>query len=179
MKKRKYSNEELISAIKSSTSIRQVLIALKLRATGGSYITIHNAIKKLNIDISHFTGKGWNKGKTLNPRVNTKDYLSNKKEIPSFRLKLRLLNDNLLQPACSNCKLTVWLNNKIPLELDHIDGNRFNNNLNNLRLLCPNCHALTPNYRGKNKGKASYSAFDSTHLDINSECSERDLNSHG
>jgi hypothetical protein len=156
MRKRTYTKEELILAIKSSTSIRQVLIALGLAPRGGSYKTIHNAIKKFNIDTSHFVGQAWSKNKALNTRVSTEDYLANKKPISSFKLKIRLLQEKLLQPVCCYCNLAEWLGNPIPLELDHIDGDRNNNNLNNLRLLCPNCHALTPNYRGKNKGKGCY-----------------------
>lgn len=53
---------------------------------------------------------------------------------------------------CSSCENTHWLGVKIPIELDHIDGNHKNNNLENLRLLCPNCHAITPTYKSKNKG---------------------------
>jgi hypothetical protein len=51
---------------------------------------------------------------------------------------------------CQKCQNTEWLAQRIPLELDHIDGDRFNNCRNNLQLLCPNCHAFTETYKGKN-----------------------------
>jgi 5-methylcytosine-specific restriction endonuclease McrA len=53
---------------------------------------------------------------------------------------------------CMMCHNTEWLGDPIPLELDHIDGNAGNNYPNNLRLLCPNCHAKTPTHKAKNKG---------------------------
>lgn len=53
---------------------------------------------------------------------------------------------------CQICNLDSWRNQKIPIEMDHIDGNNENNDLSNLRLLCPNCHAQTPTYKAKNKG---------------------------
>lgn len=155
MKYKKYSIEELFDAIKNSTSIRQALITLKLAPQGGSYETIKRAIKKYNIDTSHFIGKGWSKGKTLSVRIDTEVYLSNQVKIQSFKLKNRLIKENILNKVCSNCNLTEWLGKPIPIELDHIDGNTLNNNLDNLRLLCPNCHAFTDTYRGKNKNKVS------------------------
>ena len=55
---------------------------------------------------------------------------------------------------CEECQLTEWNNEPIPLELEHIDGIKTNNEQSNLKLLCPNCHAQTPTWRGKqNKGR--------------------------
>ena len=53
--------------------------------------------------------------------------------------------------ACNKCNLSEWLGKKIILELEHIDGNHYNNERNNLEMLCPNCHSLTPTWRGRNK----------------------------
>ena len=68
----------------------------------------------------------------------------------SNKLRKRLLKEGVLEPRCVVCGGTEWLDRTIPLELDHIDGDRSNNLLSNLRLVCPNCHALTPTYRGRN-----------------------------
>jgi hypothetical protein len=54
--------------------------------------------------------------------------------------------------ACEVCKTTTWMEQPVPIELDHIDGNAGDNSLANLRLICPNCHAQTPTAKGKNKG---------------------------
>jgi len=53
---------------------------------------------------------------------------------------------------CSCCGITEWNNNPISLEVDHIDGNPYNDSPNNLRFICPNCHSQTPTYKSKNKG---------------------------
>lgn len=76
----------------------------------------------------------------------------------SARLRRRLVEAGILQRRCDRCGLDVWLDEPIPLELDHVDGDRRNNELENLRLLCPNCHALTPTYRGRNIGRANGSS---------------------
>lgn len=151
MKLKKYSEEQLRNAVKTSASIRQTLIKLGVKPFGGNYDVFRKAVKYFEIDTSHFLGQGHNKGKTFPPKRPIQEYLSNKHPIQSYKLKNRLLKEEVFQPICSNCEQTTWLEQPIPLELDHIDGNHFNNNLNNLRLLCPNCHALTPTYRGKNK----------------------------
>ena len=153
MSRAKYTENELKTAIQNSTSIRQALIFLGLAGKGGNYRVIHRAINKYNIDISHFNGQGWSKNKIIGPKRSIEEYLSNKFKIQSYGLRNRLLKEGILEYVCSNCLLNKWLTGPIPLELDHIDGNHENNNLSNLRLLCPNCHALTDNYRGKNKRK--------------------------
>lgn len=153
MKRRTWTDQQLISIIQRSTSVREVLIQLALKPSGGNYSTIKSAILSLQIDVSHFVGKGWSKGKSLQAKRPIEDYLSNKQSIQSFKLKNRLLKEKILQAQCSNCFLTQWLSEPIPLELDHINGDNADNSLSNLRLLCPNCHAKTSTYRGKNKKK--------------------------
>lgn len=146
---RKYTDADVIEAVRTSTSIRQVLSKLNLRQAGGNYDSCKKNIARLDLDTSHFT-RTWNKGRKTGPKRPIVDYLKRGSSIQSFKLKNRLLKEDILEYRCSNCKLTSWLDEAIPLELDHIDGDRYNNLLENLRLLCPNCHALTPTYRGRN-----------------------------
>jgi len=154
MKLHKYTLEQLKAGIKKSTSIRQVLIKLNVAPYGGNYDVLRKAISHFKLDTSHFTGQAWNKGKTLSPKVSIEKYLSNETPIQSFKLKKRLLKEKVFERKCVNCNTSQWLGKPIPLELDHINGNNKDNRLINLRLLCPNCHALTPTYRSKNRSKA-------------------------
>ena len=66
---------------------------------------------------------------------------------------IKLLKEGYKEHKCENCGLTEWQGQPIPLEVHHKDGNRHNNTLENFQLLCPNCHALTDSYRGKNSKK--------------------------
>lgn len=151
MKLRKYTEENLRTAVKNSFSFAQVLKSLNIVPCGGNYRVLKRAIDHFNIDNSHFTFQVWNKRKKIGAKVSIEEYLNNKKSISSNKLKKRLINENIFHPKCSSCGLENWLEKPIPLELDHINGNSSDNRLENLRLLCPNCHALTPTYRGKNK----------------------------
>ena len=95
------------------------------------------------------------------------EYLSNEAPMQSDKLKVRLLNEGYLEPKCAFCGASRWLDEEIPLQLDHKNGNKDDNNLKNLRLLCPNCHALTPQYRLKNKFKGeTYSNRDNPNGNI-------------
>lgn len=69
----------------------------------------------------------------------------------SYKLKLKLFKDGLKEKICESCNLSEWLGEPIPLELHHIDGNNANNSLENLQVVCPNCHAKTDFYRGRGK----------------------------
>ncbi len=127
------------------------MIKIGLAGKGGNYQTIKSYINKNNIDTSHFLGQGSNKGRSINRLVQIEVKLVKGKQTNSYRLKKQLIKSNIKQTVCESCNLTKWLEKPIPLELDHIDGDNTNNELINLRLLCPNCHALTPTYRGLNK----------------------------
>lgn len=153
MKLHKYTLNQLRLAIEKSTSLRQVLLKLNVAAYGGNYTVLKKAINHFNLDTAHFIGQAWNKGKSMPAKYSINDYLENKSPIQSYKLKNRLIENKLLKPVCSNCNNDKWLNKPIPLELDHINGNNKDNCFENLRLLCPNCHALTPTYRGRNRAK--------------------------
>ena len=150
MKLRKYTLSDLIQAVNTSVSVRECLIKLNVAPQGGNYGIFHKAVKYYNIDTSHFTGMNLS-GRTLPQRRKPlTDLLTKNSNVQSFKLKRYLLEANAIEAVCVSCNLTEWLNGPIPLELDHIDGDNTNNEISNLRLLCPNCHAKTPTYRGKN-----------------------------
>ncbi len=73
----------------------------------------------------------------------------------THKVKIRLLGEGYKQHRCESCGLSEWMSNLIPLELHHRNGVRTDNSLDNLELLCPNCHAFTDNYRAKNIKKLS------------------------
>ena len=153
MSKYKYTDEQLIEAVKTSLSIAEVCRKLGIKAAGGNYATIHNKINKLNLDTTHFTGKAWNQGlkyKVVVPAKPLQEILKENTPYPSYKLKLRLIKEGLKEEKCECCRNTKWLGQPIKLELHHINGNHNDNRLENLQLLCPNCHAYTDNYRGKN-----------------------------
>lgn len=88
---------------------------------------------------------------------------ANKKNIPELlesmsqgmnpiktAIKERLFTEGFFERKCYQCNRMEWLDKPIPLEIHHIDGDKFNHVLSNLTMLCPNCHAFTDNYRGKN-----------------------------
>lgn len=150
------TDEELREAVAASKTIRETLSRLGVVPAGGNYSTFRARIVRLNLDVSHFEYNPRPKCGTPGPPRPLTDYLSNKVGITSHALRKRLIREGVFVHECAKCHGTEWLDGPIPIELDHIDGNHENNLLSNLRLLCPNCHALTPNYRGRNiKGKKS------------------------
>lgn len=152
----KYTKEILEPIVKECGSVRQVLKRLGLKEAGSNYQNIKTRIKMFGIDTSHFHGMLWSKGKTWSK---TKDLSSKLVEYSTYSsglpvstnvLKKQLLKLGYKDYICETCNNTEWNGEKIPLELHHINGNRFDNRIENIQLLCPNCHALTDNYRGKN-----------------------------
>lgn len=154
MRKRSWTIEQLKKAVKNSTSFRQVLGKLDLKEAGGNYFQLEKYIKEFEINISHFKGRGWNKGLHLDfkPRVSLEKILVQNSYFQSYKLKNRLIKEGFKLACCEECG---WAkkskDGRIPIELDHINGDVNDNRLKNLRILCPNCHSLKNTHRGCNK----------------------------
>lgn len=153
MKKHERTKEEFEAAIKNANSIAGALRNLGLVARGGNYRIIKLASKKYGIDLSHFDGQGWNKGLKFKPKTSEKtiNLLTKDSKCQSYKLKNRLLNEGFKDSICECCGNSEWMGKPIPLELHHINGDNTDNRIENLQILCPNCHALTNNYRGRKK----------------------------
>ena len=150
---RKIAKEAYIDAAKNSLSFAGMLRYLGLKPCGGNYKVLHRAISDYGIDVSHFTGQGWNVGLKFKPVKPKKleEVLTENSYYQTYKLKKRLFEENIKTEKCECCGRTEWMGQKIPLELHHRNGVNTDNRLENLQILCPNCHALTDNYRGHNK----------------------------
>lgn len=141
--------KQLQEAILSSVNISEALRKLGLQArTGGNFKTFHKYVQLYDIDISHFTGAPRHKRSHVS---DLKDLLVKDSGYNCVRLKKRLIEEGLLQYCCSICGISSWQDAPIVLQLDHINGTNNDNRIENLRLLCPNCHSQTDSYGGKNR----------------------------
>ena len=151
MSKVSYTVEDVKQAVKDNKSIAGVLRQLGLRPVGGNYRTVKRLIAENGMDFSHFTGQGWNVGLAFRPKQTLTDqdiFVENSSYKCSWRLREHYKRTTGIN-KCENCGLDSWQGEQIPLEIHHINGINADNRLDNLQLLCPNCHALTNNYRGR------------------------------
>ncbi len=153
MRKMRWTLAMLKKAARESTSVRQVISRLGLIPAGGNYQQVKKYLEKHQIDTSHFTGQGWSKGKKrpFIPKRTLDAILVNDSDYQSYKLKNRLYREGIKQPQCEECGWAKHsTDGRIPLELDHTNGNSRDNRIQNLRILCPNCHSLKLTHRGKN-----------------------------
>ena len=136
-----------VNLIKTSTSLREVCLRAGIVDTTGNYKTLKRLIEKENIDITHF--KRQNTGQQVKHEIEF--YLKKGSVIGSSLLKKKILKEGLKEQKCENCGLTEWMGKPIKLELHHINGDNTDNRIENLQILCPNCHSYTDNYGGKNQ----------------------------
>ena len=154
MSKTTWTDEQFIDAVKNSFSYAQVMVKLGLKPAGPNYETVKRKIAELNLDISHMTGKAWNQGarfKTIKPAQDIQEILvKHSTYVNTNHLRQRLLKEGVKQYKCECCGRTEWMGKPIALELHHVNGIKDDLRIENLQILCPNCHAFTDNYRGKN-----------------------------
>ena len=143
----------IAGVVRDSRSYAQAAAKLGLRG-GGNHSRLKGRIERSGIDTSHFVGKAWRKDRHRPnvPATPLEVLLVEGRPTLSNDLKKRLILAGLKKWRCETCGRDRWNGRPIPLELDHVNGKRDDNRLTNLRLLCPNCHAQTPTYRGRNIG---------------------------
>lgn len=144
---RKFTDEDLVEAVQIESTLYGVLRRLGYNTNGGMFRYVVSHIKRLGLDTSHFRGQGWSRG-LRRPSTRVKpleEILVEGSTAKSGHVRQRLLRAGLKQPRCEMCGLAEWRGDPISLELDHINGDHTDNRLENLRILCSNCHATTEN----------------------------------
>lgn len=138
------TDEEFAEIVKDVRSIAGLLKRLNLKPWGANYYSMKKKLQLLELDTSHWTGQGWSRDQQL------KDWSQYNR---AAQMKPHLVK--IRGHKCESCNLDEWLDKPITLEIHHIDGDRTNNNPDNLQLLCPNCHSYTDNWKSRNIKKAS------------------------
>lgn len=143
------SKEEFSQLIKSCNSRSEIFDKLKMRKSGASYQILNRRINNDGVDISHFK-LGWAFAKHKK-YTNDEVFTISDKNI-EYRVRTRVIKEKLIEYKCKICGIgDCWNWKKLTLELDHINGNRFDNRLINLRFLCPNCHSQTETFGTKKR----------------------------
>lgn len=147
---KKYTKDNLQKIVDSSLSIAEVCRKLNMRPVGGNYKTLKKYFILFEIDKSHFTGQGWNVGKmyrNFSKTFTLEEILIEKSTYTSTgRLKNRLIKEGIKKNICEECGISEWNGKKITLHLDHKNGDNLDNRIENLKILCPNCHSQTKTY---------------------------------
>ncbi len=146
-----YKKENLEELIKNSSSFSEIARKVNM-SPANAYTTIKKYAIKFNIDFSHFTGQLQHiKNLSKSKQIPLSEILIENSSYSRKSLKKRLINDGLLKEKCVFCSQeNIWFGKRISLILDHINGIRNDNRLENLRLLCPNCNASLETHAGKN-----------------------------
>lgn len=153
--RKKISKEDAVKIVKECYTVADFCRKVGWEARGGNYRVFYNYVKEYGLDTSHFTGCKSNLNNKLNgeSKKSLKEYSNGNILVKGPRLLKKLLEENLKERKCECCGRTEWNGQLIPLEVHHVDGNCLNNDIENLQLLCPNCHATTENYRGRKNKK--------------------------
>lgn len=143
--------KKICQLVKKCDNIYQICKILGYKPTNTYYYKINKIIEKYNLDTSHF--KKNNINNTIKKELPIEKCLIEHSTLSSCKIKDKLLKHSLKEYKCERCGRTEWEGKPIPLELHHINGDNTDNRIENLQILCPNCHAFTDNYRGRRKRK--------------------------
>ena len=149
----KYTRELLEPIVERSRSFRNVVVNLGLKPHGETITLVTKRIKQFGLSTEHFSGKSWHRGSLAVNRKSASEMLKDGTELPAYQVK-RALQEIGIKHKCGECGKKMWRGVVLPLQVHHIDGNNHNNTIDNLKLLCPNCHSITGNwgFRGRKHG---------------------------
>ena len=151
-----YDKKEFLETIVAeSHSLAEVIRKIGLTDKGNTFKTIKKYISLYELDTSHFRGRTWNKGMSNTDYaalIKLDDVLKENTNFKSSILKERLIKEGIKENVCEVCGCDgIWMGKPITLELHHINGNHFDNSIENLQILCPNCHSQTDSYRRRHE----------------------------
>ena len=144
-----YSLEYIKEIISNNKTIHDVLKKIGYKnVSGGAYRTFKNFVKKYNIDCSHFV---FNNEKRK-VKLSDSDIFKKGSNCTQSSLRKRVLKKNLVPYKCAICgNIGEWNNKPLTLTLDHINGDRTDNRIENLQFVCPNCDKQQETFGSKNK----------------------------
>lgn len=150
----KLPQAEFIELVKNSNSVREILKKLGYNPSNGGLSKMVRT--RMSEEGLEFNVKRRN-ARNRHSKLPIETYLIENSDSNRVNVKRRLIEEGYLEYRCYNpeCGLNEWLGKPITLHLDHINGVNNDNRINNLRLLCPNCHSQTDTYSGKNVLKHS------------------------
>ena len=145
-----WNKNNIEKVIKEAHSYSEALKLLKIPVQGNNINTLKNKLKEFNLKLEIDYSKTYS-NRNKNREVNIEEYLNNSKAISSTKLKLKLLALKIKENKCECCGISEWMGKPIVCELHHINGDPTDNRIENLQILCPNCHSLTENFRSRNR----------------------------
>lgn len=141
-----FSKEDIENIVRESNSIKECLQKMERPCGAGNYRTFYRLQRLYDLDTSHFVQT---KDKNEGVYIPLSEYKNKQTCIKGSVLIKKLVNEGYKEYRCEKCGITEWNGEKIALQVHHIDGDHYNNDIDNLMVLCPNCHSQTDSFCGR------------------------------